>query len=225
MKHLSYTSVVASATTSGPRTATFLLVLGLHVALVAWVSRTPLDTPSEPVPIRMAVRTVALPAQKPQEIPKPVVQQAKPLPQAERPVVRRTAPATAPSVSAAVPHAEQAPAIASQPSAPAKEEAQPMPAPVAVTAARFDADYLQNPAPVFPALSRRMHEEGKVLLLVQVSAKGEAENVQIKQSSGYIRLDEAAVNAVRKWRFIPARRGSEPVASSVVVPIVFRLDN
>ncbi len=100
-----------------------------------------------------------------------------------------------------------------------------MPAPVAVTAARFDADYLQNPAPVFPALSRRMHEEGKVLLLVQVSAKGEAENVQIKQSSGYIRLDEAAVNAVRKWRFIPARRSSEPVASSVVVPIVFRLDN
>ncbi|HJV80366.1 TonB family protein [Noviherbaspirillum sp.] len=224
MKHLSYTSVAASATTSGARTATFLLVLGLHVTLVAWVSRAPLDKPSEPVPIRMAVRTLALPAQKPREIPRPVAQRAKALPQAERPVVRPTAPLT-PSVLAAVPHAEQAPATAPQPSAPVKEEAPPMPAPVIATAARFDADYLQNTAPVFPALSRKMHEEGKVLLLVQVSASGEAEHVQIKQGSGYIRLDEAAVNAVRKWRFIPARRGSEPVASSVVVPIAFRLDN
>ncbi|HJV51551.1 MAG TPA: energy transducer TonB, partial [Noviherbaspirillum sp.] len=63
------------------------------------------------------------------------------------------------------------------------------------------------------------------LLLVQVSAKGEADDVQIKQGSGYPRLDEAALNAVRKWRFVPARRGTEPVASSVVVPLVFRLDN
>ncbi len=94
-----------------------------------------------------------------------------------------------------------------------------------MAAARFDADYLQNPAPAYPAMSRRLQEEGKVLLQVKVTATGTAEHVQIKQGSGYPRLDEAALNTVRQWRFIPARRGDEAVAASVVVPIVFRLDS
>jgi len=56
------------------------------------------------------------------------------------------------------------------------------------------------------------------------TAGGSAENVQIKQSSGFARLDEAAAAAVRQWRFVPARRGAEPIAASVMVPIVFRLE-
>lgn len=230
MKNPTFGSFVGLSTTNAFASAgKFAFVLVLHAALVVWVLNAQLGTPSESTPIRMNVLTIELPAPRQQEIPKPVVQQPKPKPKAPaRPAPRPAAPAAPQPVTTTAPAAAQAPpssAVAPQPAMPAKEETPSPPAPVAVTAARFDADYLQNPAPVFPALSRKLQEEGKVLLLVQVSAKGEPENVQIKQSSGFRRLDEAAMNAVRKWRFVPARRGDEPVASSVVVPLLFRLDN
>lgn len=93
-----------------------------------------------------------------------------------------------------------------------------------ITAARFDADYLQNPPPVYPPMSRRLKEEGGVLLRVRVSAQGMALDVEIEQSSGSPRLDEAARSAVAQWRFIPARQGSEAIESSVRVPLAFNLD-
>ena len=96
--------------------------------------------------------------------------------------------------------------------------------PVAVVAARFDADYLHNPKPVYPALSRRNAEEGKVLLKVRVSAQGTALDVAISKSSTFARLDKAAAEAVAQWRFVPAKRGDEPVESSVIVPITFALE-
>lgn len=98
-------------------------------------------------------------------------------------------------------------------------------APAPVAAARFDADYLNNPEPAYPLLSRRQGESGKVLLLVQVTAHGTAAQVEIKQGCGFPRLDQAALNAVRNWRFVPARRGDDTVAASVLVPITFRLDS
>jgi protein TonB len=63
-----------------------------------------------------------------------------------------------------------------------------------------------------------------VLLNVRVSAQGVAEQVQIAKSSGFPRLDEAAREAVRRWRFVPARRGDEAIAANVIVPIVFQMD-
>ena len=93
-----------------------------------------------------------------------------------------------------------------------------------VTAARFDADYLRNPPPAYPAMSRRLREEGRVLLLVRVSPQGHAESVQVRQTSGFERLDEAGLAAVRQWRFVPARRGDEPVAATVLVPLEFKLE-
>jgi len=92
----------------------------------------------------------------------------------------------------------------------------------ALTAARFDADYLHNPAPAYPAQSRRLKEEGTVLLLVRVSAEGTPLSVEVRNSSGFERLDEAGLQAVRQWRFVPAKRGSENVAASVLVPIQFK---
>jgi protein TonB len=92
----------------------------------------------------------------------------------------------------------------------------------ALTAARFDADYLHNPAPAYPAQSRRLKEEGTVLLLVRVSVEGAPLSVEIRNSSGFERLDEAGLQAVRQWRFVPAKRGSENVAASVLVPIQFK---
>ena len=91
-----------------------------------------------------------------------------------------------------------------------------------LTGARFDADYLHNPAPAYPSYSRRMKERGTVFVLVQVSAQGNALQVTLHRSSGYDRLDEAALQAVKQWRFVPAKRGTTPVAASVVVPIQFK---
>ena len=69
-----------------------------------------------------------------------------------------------------------------------------------------------------------MGEEGKVILRVLVSAQGSAESVEIRTSSGSARLDEAAQRTVRNWKFIPARRGDSAVESSVLVPIIFKLE-
>ncbi|MFZ5465194.1 MAG: energy transducer TonB, partial [Pseudomonadota bacterium] len=91
-------------------------------------------------------------------------------------------------------------------------------------AARFDAAYLRNPPPPYPPLSRRLGEQGKVQLRVHVNTEGLPTAVEIKSSSGSPRLDEAALETVRKWRFVPARQGDRPVAAWVVVPINFRLE-
>lgn len=91
-------------------------------------------------------------------------------------------------------------------------------------APRFDAAYLQNPEPAYPSLSMRLREEGKVVLRVLVSPDGVAEQVEVRQSSGHVRLDQAALATVRQWRFIPARRGAEHLAAWVLVPLSFQLN-
>ena len=92
-----------------------------------------------------------------------------------------------------------------------------------VSAARYDLASLNNPAPAYPPLSRRFREEGKVMLRVRVSAEGQPLAVALAQSSGHPRLDEAARKTVLGWRFVPARRGEQPVAAWVRVPIIFQL--
>ncbi len=93
-----------------------------------------------------------------------------------------------------------------------------------VMAPRFDAAYLQNPEPEYPNLSKRLGEEGRVILRVLVNPEGLADQVEIRQSSGHPRLDQAALGTVRRWRFIPARRGPERLAAWVLVPLSFQLD-
>ncbi|MGH7942414.1 MAG: energy transducer TonB [Limisphaerales bacterium] len=84
-------------------------------------------------------------------------------------------------------------------------------------------DYLKNPPPDYPAVARRRHEQGVVLLIVGVTAEGRVSRVAIKMSSGFKRLDDAALKAVRKWDFEPARSGPLALASEVEVPIRFEL--
>ncbi|HUL57522.1 MAG TPA: energy transducer TonB, partial [Usitatibacter sp.] len=118
------------------------------------------------------------------------------------------------------PPARRAPTIA-LPTGPAVKQPEPQ-APVAPP--RFDLAYLDNPAPEYPPLSRRLREQGRVMLRVLVSAQGSAQDVEIGTSSGSERLDRAAVEAVRRWRFEPARRGSQAVAAWALVPVLFQLD-
>ena len=72
-------------------------------------------------------------------------------------------------------------------------------------------------------MARRRGLEGVVRLDVRVSIDGRPVSVKVRESAGFEALDEAAVSAVSHWRFVPARRGSEPVEASVIVPVRFRL--
>ncbi len=89
----------------------------------------------------------------------------------------------------------------------------------------FGAAYLENPAPDYPRLSRRAGEEGRVILKVLVSSSGATKEVMIEQTSSYDRLDEAALAAVKKWRFIPAKKNNQAISAYVLVPIKFDLDS
>lgn len=143
--------------------------------------------------------------------PQPVRQKPVPVPKAPVPVIETTT-STAPA---------PATAIAAPPENKAAEAA---PAEESFSQARFDANYLRNPAPPYPALSKRMGEEGKVVLRVSVNPQGTADSVDIKTSSGSPRLDESAQKTVRNWKFVPAKRGDTPVQSWVLVPIIFKLE-
>jgi len=95
---------------------------------------------------------------------------------------------------------------------------------VAVTPAGFSAAYLRNPAPRYPLASRRAGEQGTVTLRVRVALDGSASRVAVEKSSGSPHLDAAALEAVKAWRFTPARQGADAVESWMLVPIVFRLE-
>jgi protein TonB len=88
----------------------------------------------------------------------------------------------------------------------------------------FDAAYLNNPAPEYPAHAKRRNMQGTVMLDVLVSRVGEAQAVRIAQTSGFAMLDESAKHAVARWKFVPAKRGGEIVEARVMVPIEFRLE-
>lgn len=89
---------------------------------------------------------------------------------------------------------------------------------------RFDAAYLNNQAPLYPPLSRRLGEQGHVLLRVHVARDGSATQVLLNRSSGFGRLDAAARRAVERWKFVPARQGEAAVDAWVIVPISFSLE-
>jgi periplasmic protein TonB len=89
---------------------------------------------------------------------------------------------------------------------------------------KFGVSYLHNPAPDYPRLARRLGEEGRVLLKVLVSDDGSAASVNLEKSSGSERLDNAAMDTVKQWRFIPARKGGVALSAYVLVPIMYSLD-
>lgn len=76
---------------------------------------------------------------------------------------------------------------------------------------RIDAAFANNPKPPYPAASRRMGEEGLVILAVHILETGRVAEIRLKKSSGYPRLDKAATATVKQWRYIPARQGNTPV--------------
>jgi protein TonB len=73
--------------------------------------------------------------------------------------------------------------------------------------------------------ARQRHWQGAVLLRVYVDADGKALQVNVQRYRGYEVLDDSALDAVKQWRFVPAKRGDSAEASWVTVPIVFELNS
>lgn len=161
----------------------------------------PVPPPPKPAPAKRVERTPP-PAPRPVAIPDP-----QPAPQAPTGVLTPQPP---PPIAAPVAPAEAPPA--------------PPAAPPAVQLPSSSADYLQNPKPAYPPISKRLGEQGKVVVRVLIGTDGTAQQAEIRQSSGYERLDQAALATVLKWRYVPGKRGGVPEAMWFNVPINFVLE-
>ncbi len=205
-------------------------VLLAHAA-VAWllthnlISSVSMGEPDNVIMASVVMDAPAPPAPKPQP-PTPKVQ-PKPLPKPQpqvapqlhpTPVVSTTAPSEAAPI---VPAAAPTPVAAPAPTGNQRPNTQTAPV---VSMPSSDADYLNNPAPPYPRMSRRMGEQGTVVVRVFINAEGRAEKAEIRTSSGYTRLDEAALDTVKRWRYVPGKRAGLPEAMWFNVPIRFVLD-
>lgn len=209
---------------TGGRSFGLAAAVALHVALIAaLVQYAPVRRSiASAAPIMVSVITPQ--AEAPPTPPQQQVLASKPLRRSPPPPIQRTPdpPRTASESSAASPVTLPPPAL-SPPEAPVVQAARAPELPPIIPP-RFNADYLQNPAPAYPALARRMHEQGRVLIRVLVSADGLPERIELKTSSGFPRLDHSALETIRNWKFVPARQGEQKIAAWVVVPITFTLD-
>lgn len=85
--------------------------------------------------------------------------------------------------------------------------------------------YQENAPPSYPVSARLRGYEGIVLISAEILSEGRVENVKIKSSSGYAILDQSALEAVRAWKFDPARKMGKPVPVRVDIPIRFVLND
>jgi protein TonB len=99
----------------------------------------------------------------------------------------------------------------------------PAPAPAKTVSVDLDAATADGPSPVYPMESRRRHEQGTVRLRVVITPEGRVKDVTVASSSGFERLDKAALDAVRHWRFTPQMQGGVAVDAVGTLPIPFRL--
>ncbi|WP_347987578.1 energy transducer TonB [Methylomonas sp. AM2-LC] len=162
-------------------------------------------TPPTPVPPKEVKKTDPKPLKKPKPKPKPLPSETK-VKQVE---VQKDEPDTAPPTSSAPPTENH--------------ERAASPRNDTYTPANSDANYLNNPKPVYPMVARQRHWEGLVILRVYITADGHAAQVNVQRSSGHEELDESALEAVKNWRFVPAKRGEFAEASWASVPIDFSL--
>lgn len=163
--------------------------------------------PPPPPPEPHPTKQIVAPAPQPIAI-------ADPTPAPNAPVGVIEPPAPLPPVAAPV--APAPPAPAAPPPAP--------PAPPRVELPSSDADYLQNPKPPYPPMSKRLNEQGTVIMRVLIGTDGLPQQAEIRKSSGFSRLDESAATTVMKWRYVPGKRAGVPEAMWFNVPINFVLE-
>lgn len=173
---------------------------------------TPAPAPQQPVKNRTVQRPTPAPQPAKAEVPAPVSAKEP------SPVAPQGSPVE--SASQAAPAAQSAPAVsvAAAPAVPAA------PAAPRIELPSTQADYLNNPKPPYPPLSKRLREEGKVVVRVLIEPDGTASKAEIRTSSGFDRLDQTALQTVLRWRYVPGKRNGTPEAMWFNVPINFVLE-
>lgn len=219
------------------RQTSYLLLVAVflaHIFGMVWLvnAQTPPSALKPSLP-PMMVSLVSSPAPEPEVAPlvpippKPVIKKQKPIVK-EKPMIPEPVASELAAEHVAVAEAPPKPATptveAKAPIVAEVAQAKPEPEPV-IEPPRFGAAYLNNPAPNYPLAARRLGEQGRVLLRVLVSSNGDADTVVLEDSSGSSKLDDAAIKAVKKWRFIPAKRSNQPISAYVLVPVKFSLES
>lgn len=222
---------------SRPTFLTLLFVCLIHAGLIAavWINAPVTQSLADTQPTVEGV-LISLPEPPAVQAPPPAVETPPPPPKkpnvpkpkpkpVEKPKPQPVKPKAAPPENAITP---PAPPPSAPTHAPAKEPAPiatPTPEPLEepVQEPRVDASRKQSLAPKYPTLSRRLREQGTVFLELLILADGSIAELRVKTSSGYERLDKAALAAVKNWYFVPARRGGEAIAYRYVQPIAFSL--
>ncbi|TAN10944.1 MAG: energy transducer TonB [Burkholderiaceae bacterium] len=190
----------------------------------------PAETPKPVPPPAEPPAPVATPAPVQRHMPPAKPRTETKAPQ-RRPVAKQPMPAmplpaapTTPAVHEPVNTAPATTSAAATPAAAAPAAAAPVPAPQTVLPSS-SATYLNNTPPPYPPLSRRLGESGEVIVRVLIGTDGRAEKAQIDKSSGYERLDQAALETARdRWRYVPGTRGGVPEAMWFKIPIKFVLE-
>lgn len=213
--------------------------LGLHAAILPWLLTAPPAVPpvsapqALPMEIELAAPQPIVAEPPPVVAPEPVAEPEPAPPEVDENAVAPAKPEIPPEVKAKpkpvkkkiAPKPQPAAPVANNPPPAAAAPADPAPPVATVTPPLANANYLHNPAPEYPESAINRGLEGTVLLKVQVNPAGKAIDVQIYKSSGASALDEAALGTVRRWSFVPAKRGSEAISGQVIVPIDFSLNS
>ena len=213
-------------------------VLVLHMALIWALQSGLLRRAAEiVVPAEMLAQFVAPIAapMPPQPVPKPpvptppkpITPQKQPTPKAlstpqPKPLaINDTTPSTNAPIGVVSQAASTAATAAAAPAAPTTESAPA--APAKIEQPTVDARYSDQDQTVYPAMSRRLGEQGTTVLKVLIGPDGKAISAQLVKSSGFERLDKAAYDTVMRRRYVPGTRDGVPIALSYNAPIVWVL--
>ena len=200
------------------RTVELLVPAEVLAQLIEPPAPKPEPPPPPPPPVRVPPPRVVTPAPA---VQKKVTAKPELRPQAQAQPTAIADPAPSPTA----PTGTLAPAVPAPPPAEVTPPSAPAPAaPPRVELPSSNADYLQNPKPAYPPLSKRLGEQGKVIVRVLIGADGTAQKAEIRQSSGFDRLDQAALGTALKWRYVPGKRGGVAEDMWFNVPINFVLE-
>ena len=198
-----------------PMAETRQIIVPPKPVMVEWLGN--LQAHAEPEPVKPALepkQTTVKSATKPKLKPKKIA--------ASKPVIAAPSPKSESTMTQSQSALAEPPTVAAVNAMPVATEstANDMP----VTLPNLNADYLNNPAPDYPPASRELGEQGRVLLRAMINSDGTVAQVVLRKSSGFNRLDQAALDTVKKWRFVPAQRGEQKISAWIVVPVAFSLE-
>jgi len=214
-----------------------LVVLLVHAGLFYFLWNQKLIPPPEKM-VTLFAELITAPAPTPVPVPQPV--DVKPQPVKTEPVKKPPTPVkvkekqiTAKTATAVQKTVQQPQERVSEPKNEKTADSEPpvvaaarptqMPAGPVTLSSELSVSCPKLEAPVYPAISRRMGEEGKLVLRVELNEKGYVDNAKVINSSGYERLDNAALTAVKGWHCNPAQRDGQPARAIALQPFNFVL--